>query len=186
LVKTNISKREKILISIAAGVFLLAVLLFNTVGYLFDWRYVSVFAAVSEVNKFEVRSELLMEAMDQVGVSKPEQAAEVWANGLVARSAALQYAVMTKTLKDEYAARLEETFPNWVTGVSSPWVDSYKITRSEVTSEKSRVFGLTFSLKTSTGPAGTLNAILTVVREGDFWRITKITADEGLDVYTGF
>ena len=39
---------------------------------------------------------------------------------------------------------------------------------------------------TSTGPAGDYNAILSVTREGYFWRISMISLEEGLYVYTGF
>ena len=43
-----------------------------------------------------------------------------------------------------------------------------------------------FSTKTSAGPAGDYNATITVEKEGDYWRITKINADKELYVYTGF
>lgn len=184
--KIIVSKKAKCLSGIIAGVCLLLIALFNMIGYLFDCKYISVFAAMAEVDKYEVRSQLLMEAMDQVGVCIPEEAAEVWANGLKTRSAALQYSVMDKELKTEYAKRWEENAPNWVTGVSSPWVTSYQIVRIDAPEEDSRIIKLIFSTETSTGPAGDYNAILSVIREGDFWRITEISADKGLYPYTGF
>jgi len=184
--KIMVSKNAKRFGIAVLATCLALVLMFNAVGYLFDWKYVSVFAAAAEVNKFEVRSELLMEAMEQVGVCRPEAAAEVWANGLEARSAALQYAVMDDELRQDFAARWEENAPNWVTGVSSPWVESYEIVRTTEPSKGSRVIELRFSTATSTGPAGDYNAILTIEQEGDFWHISKISMDEGLHVYTGF
>lgn len=168
------------------AVCLLVFALFNIIGYLFDCKYVSVIAAVSQVNKYEVRSQLLMSAMSRVGVCNPKEAAEVWASGLRERSAALQYSVMTAELKTEYARQLETNAPNWVTGVSSPWVQSFKIIKTESPTENLKIIELEFSTATSTGPAGNYKAVLDIAKENSFWRITKISIDDGLIPYTGF
>lgn len=181
-----LSSRAKRFCCILLGVFLLVILLINIIGSLLNCKYISVFAAIEEVNTYEVRSELLMEAMSAVGVCSPEEAVEVWASGLKLRSAALQYAVMSKELKDEYAKQLDESAPNWATGISSPWVDSYKIVSAQKQSAEICVFELEFSLATSTGPAGDYSATLTVKKEGDFFRIVKIKAPEALYPYTRF
>lgn len=181
-----ISKKVKWMSGIIVGSCLFMIALLNIVGYFTNCKYISVIAAVAEVNKYEVRSTLLMDATNYVGACDAEEAAEVWANGLKMRSAALQYSVMTKELKDYYARQLEKTAPNWVTGMSSPWVDSFKIIKVETPSKDCRAIELRFSLLTSTGPAGEHNAVLTICKEEDFWKITKITADEGLYPYMGF
>lgn len=185
-VKFFVLRHSKNIIGLCLVMFLLFVGFFNLFGYLFEIKYISVVQAVAEVNRYQVRSELLMEAMNSVGVSTPEAAAEVWANGLITRSAALQYAVMGRNLKQEYARQLEKTFPNWVTGVSSPWVDGYKITKVEKTKDNRAVINLQISTMTSTGPAGDYKAQLTVELEDGFWRITLIKADKEFRVYTGF
>lgn len=184
--KFIVFKKRNRLITLLFGLILVVVLVLNVAGYYLDIKYVSVFAAMAETNKYEVRSQLLMEAMNSVGVCKPEKAAEVWANGLKARSAAMQYSVMTKALKSEYAKQLEKTFPNWVTGVSSPWVDSFELSKTDKANDNSFVYQIKFHTKTSSGPAGDYNAKVAVASEGDFWRITKIDADKELAVYTGF
>jgi hypothetical protein len=158
----------------------------NIVGYIFNFKYISVIAAVDQANKYEVRSRLLMDVMDQVGACDPKTAVHVWANGLVERSAALQYSVFTKKLKTEYARQLETSAPNWVTGVSSPWVDSYKIVKIQDLSKDEKIFELVFSTATSTGPAGDYKATLHINREGEFWRISKLSFDDGLYPYTRF
>lgn len=160
--------------------------MFNVIGYIFDFKYISVFAAVSQVNKFEIRSRLLTDAMNYVGVCTPEQAAEVWARGLKERSAALQYAVMNESIKSQYAQQLEKNAPNWVTGVSSPWVDNFRIVRSESKSEHEQVIEILFNTATSTGPANSYKAMLNICLEGTFWRICQIEMDEELYIYTGF
>lgn len=185
-VKMVFSGRVKRLIGIVIGICLLIVALFNVIGYFFDCKYISVAAAVAQVDKYEVRSRLLMDAMDQVGVGTPEDAAVVWANGLETRSAALQYSVMGTELKKEYAKQLDKNYPNWVTGVSSPWISAYKITNIETIGVNQYAVRLTLSTATSSGPYADYNAVLIVVLEGDFWRITNISADPGLSAYMGF
>ena len=165
---------------------IIIILLLNLAGYIFDCKYLSVSAAVAQGNKYEVRNELLMEAMNNVGVCDADAAANVWASGLKKRSAALQYSVMTEKLKKNYEKELETTAPNWVTGVSSPWVESYRIVKTEAPSRNQRTILLNFSTLTSTGPAGDYNAQLTIKQEGDFWLISDISLDKELYSYTGF
>lgn len=180
------SKRMKMLIGIIISICFLLIGLLNVVGYFTGCKYISVAAAVAQGDKYEIRSRLLMEAMNQVGVCSPEDAAEVWANGLEMRNGALQYSVMDAELKKEYAKQLDENFPNWVTGVSSPWVSSYKITNISAVSADQYSIQLTLSSATSAGPAGDYNVVLIVRRDGDFWRITDISADRDAYAYMGF
>lgn len=140
----------------------------------------------SQYNPYKTRSELLMEATREVGAGSPEAAARVWIMGVVSRSAALQYAVMTPSLQDEYARQLEEDRINWVVGVSSPWIESAQIVWIRRAGEDTYACCVSFGMYTSTGPAGTLGAALTIVRDGDFWRISAVAADSRLENYTGY
>lgn len=158
----------------------------NIAGYWMDCAYISVLPAMKQADNYEVRSRLLMEAMGAVGSCEPEEAASTWASGLLKRSAALQYAVMDDTLKAEYARQLETSSPNWVTGVSSPWVEDFRIENVESPNENTRVAELVFSTATSTGPAGEYTAVLQLKRQGSFWRVSKIEQDEELYPYTLF
>lgn len=163
---------------------LLAVVL-NTAGYFLGCKYISVAAAMVEVDKYEVRSRLLLDAVDGLGVCTPEAAAKVWAEGLQKRNGAMQYSVMGSSLKKEYLKQLGQYNANWVTGVSSPWITGYKITSQTQTDSSQSVIGLSFSTATSSGPAGDYHADLTIAKDGDFWRIIKISAEEGLRPYMG-
>jgi hypothetical protein len=141
---------------------------------------------MKSMDKYRIRAGLLMEAMDAVGVCSPQDAVGVWAEGLRKRSAALQYSVMDRPLKAEYAKDLEQTFPNWVTGVSSPWVDRYEAVKAGQADGGNWSYMLRFHLMTSAGPAGDYLADLTVSKDGEFWCISKVTADRELSAYTGF
>ncbi|MDN5301039.1 MAG: hypothetical protein PWQ60_553 [Thermoanaerobacteraceae bacterium] len=56
----------------------------------------------------------------------PMEAVTTWVEAVKDRSGAVQYAVMSPELKKGKYSELAGM--HWVTGVSSPWVDSYKIT----------------------------------------------------------
>ncbi|OQB15291.1 MAG: hypothetical protein BWY15_00662 [Firmicutes bacterium ADurb.Bin193] len=180
------SKRVTKLCAAFICFFVAGVILLNILGYFLNLKYVSVLPSIAEADKYEIRSQLLISAISEVGVCRPEKAIEVWAEGLKTRSAALQYAVMTEALKDEYAMQLEKIFPNWVTGISSPWVSGYEIIKTEKTEDDGYIFYLVFNTETSAGPADSYKAIITVVKSNDFWQISQIYTDEGLYPYTGY
>lgn len=176
--------RELKIIMAAAGIFLTAAVVINIAGYIFDCRYLSVFSAAGAADKYEVKSRLLSEAMDDIGVCSAKDAALVWAKGLYIRSGALQYSVMSKELKREYERLLEKNAPNWVTGVSSPWIESYSVESIRDLNGRS-IVSIVFSTLSSTGPAGEYEAELSIAREGAFWRIEDIDAEKALSPYMG-
>lgn len=125
-----------------------------------------------------------MDASNHTGVCTPEQAAGVWAQGLIRRSAAMQYTVMTQALKEQYAAQLDALSSNWVTGMSSPWVQRYTVTEMTRPDDAHAEMALSFETATSTGPFKCYNARLWLVREDEFWRIERIWTEKGLYPYT--
>jgi len=139
-----------------------------------------------DVVRYKTQSTLLKDAMEYVGVNNPEKAVEVWSEGLKGRSAATQYSVMTKELKEIYAKDLEEWRPNWVTGGSSPRVESYEITGAESPNEDSRIYDITYNTTNSVQEYNSFTVELEVVHTGDFWRIAKVSGDEDSKIYTGF
>lgn len=168
------------------ALFVLTVLLVLTVVTLFLTTVGQNKPVSNQADIYKTRSDLLIAAMDFVGVCNDYDAVNVWANAAMMRSGAMQYSVMTKQLKNIYQKQLESTFPNWVTGVSSPWISGYKITDIEKLDNLTIIYTLLFSAKTSTGHAGEYAAMLTVKKEGDFYQISNIYTDEGLYIYTGF
>lgn len=141
-------------------------------------------AQPGQVNPYKTRSELLMDATSYTGVFTPEQAADVWAKGLEMRSAAMQYTVMTQTLKEKYAGQLDALGSNWVTGMSSPWVQGYTVIKTDRPDGDHTEMVLKFETATSSGPFESYGAGLWLVREGEFWRIERIWTEEGLYPYT--
>lgn len=141
-------------------------------------------AQPGQVNPYKTRSELLMEATAYTGVATPRQAAQVWAEGLKMRSAAMQYTVMTDKLKQEYAAQLNRLNSNWVTGMSSPSVQGYTVTEIRPTDDAHSEIDLSIEVAATWSPPQFYGAKLWLVREGGFWRIDRLWTHEELYPYT--
>ena len=141
-------------------------------------------AQPGQVDPYKTRSELLKDATNFTGVFTPEQATEVWANGLIRRSAAMQYTVMTEQLKKKYAEHLDALRSNWVTGMSSPSVQGYTINTKDETDQTHAKISLTIETGAAYSPSEFYDATLWLVREGEFWRIECIWADNRLYPYT--
>lgn len=139
-----------------------------------------------DIVQCSVQRDLLKDAMNYVGVDTAKKTVDVWSEGLKQRSAAIQYSVMTKKLKDIYEKDLKERNANWVTGMSSPWVDSYEITNEKKVNDKTQVFEVEYNTATSTGVSEPFTVILEVIKDNDFWRISKVNGDELSTAYTGF
>ena len=75
-----------------------------------------------------------------------------WAKGVQTRNGALQFALLSPELQTKMKA--DYLAMNWVTGVSSPWVESYKITR-KIQQDEGWEFEIEYQMMTSTGSAGT-------------------------------
>ena len=143
---------------------------------------------VENENESEARKELFIVALRQVGVCTPEDAARVWGKGLITRNAAMQLSVMSKELGEEYLLNLEQTAPNFMVGLSSPWVESFEIDNIAKTTDRDKyIILLRVCTASPSGNEDELKAILTVKRGEDrFWRIEKISMDDALYAYTGF
>lgn len=141
-------------------------------------------AQPGQVDPYKTRSELLMDATNYVGVLTPLQAIEVWAKGLERRSAAMQYIVMTENLKRKYAEQLDALRSNWVTGMSSPSVQGYAITKTTGADDTHAEIDLKIETAATYSPPEFYDAKLWLVREGAFWRIDRIWTDNRLYPYT--
>ena len=133
----------------------------------------------------DTRVQQLENAMAYLDVCSAEQAIDLWVRGLKERSAAMQYAVMDSKLKERYASVLKKNAPDWVTGVSSPWVSDYSIFDISETAQGLKLYSLNVTTETSAGPAQTYLAVLVLDHDGSFWHITALSLDEELRIYTG-
>ncbi|MBE9180293.1 hypothetical protein IQ268_17160 [Oculatella sp. LEGE 06141] len=89
----------------------------------------------------------------------PEEAAQRWAEGIKMRNGALQFAILAPALRQSLEAQYANRY--WVTGGSSPWVESYTINQTAA-SEDSVQFAIRYQLMSSTGSAGIATDTITV------------------------
>lgn len=122
-----------------------------------------------EIDSLRRRTALLQKAL---APQTPREAAESWAQGVKTRNGAWQYALLSPELKEQSLSNYEEA--GWVTGVSSPWVESYSIIEEKEVKEGVWQFKIQFALMTSTGPADSYVDRVTVGRRDGGWYIVGI------------
>ncbi|MHC0036636.1 hypothetical protein [Pseudoneobacillus sp. C159] len=124
---------------------------------------------VVEKGSIEERLEMLERA---IVPTTAEGTIKLWATAVKDRNAALQYALFTK----ESRVGLKQSFEafHWVSGASSPWVESFKVISEKENQDKSLTVVVEFELATSTGFAGVDRAKLTLVKIGGQWFIKDL------------
>lgn len=123
----------------------------------------------------ENKAKLFEEFAEKYDPKTPDEAAELWAKGVKERNGVFQYAVLNKGLKEQFKKKAEER-GSWVTGFSSPWVESYKVTKKKV-NESTWQYKIVFKAVTSAPDTYNWNATLIIGKENNKWRIIDIQKD---------
>jgi hypothetical protein len=95
-----------------------------------------------------------------------------WAMGVQSRNGAWQYAVMTPELREISLDEFVEC--NWVTGVSSPWVKSFKISALNDTESDKGLYSVTFTWTDSTNTTSESTQYITAKKVDDTWLVDSI------------
>lgn len=110
-----------------------------------------------------------------------KEAALSWGKAVKNRNGALQYAILSPELQEKYRGYYQNS--NWVTGVSSPGVESFDIIDAKE-SDNTGEFTISYKLITSTGSAGSCFDRITTQRLNNGWHITKLNShDKSLELY---
>jgi hypothetical protein len=119
-----------------------------------------------------------------IAPASADEAIKLWAQSVKNRNGAVQYALLSPELQSQTAKAYEDM--NWVTGLSSPWVDSYQVSDGVQAENAGTGYDVTFQLKTSTGSAGEGTVKVTVGSQQDGkWLITGLQAASGADTLNG-
>jgi photosystem II stability/assembly factor-like uncharacterized protein len=153
----------------------------EALGAKVDWdpRNQSVNIDMTDLDSSRRQDELLS---SWIAPQSAQEAADTWAKAVQRRNGAVQYSLLSDPLKDGTRSQYEAM--NWVSGLSSPWVDSYQVDPVQTVDGKS-VFDVTFALATSTGSAGSGTVSLSVVQSEKGWEIAEIRPDGGSSVLNG-
>lgn len=111
----------------------------------------------------------------------PQDAVELWAKAVQTRNGALEYGILSPRLKELKRASFEAA--NWVTGISSPWLERYMIHPGKVNADGSQTFEVQFDYRTSTDidqPVrwNDIPSFPVVVQQfDDFWYVSRFPED---------
>ena len=106
---------------------------------------------------------------------EPYAAVKSWAEGVKIRDGAAQYAVMSQDLKDEYYPIFVDL--GWVTGTSSPWVESYEIAENYRFDNDTYRYKVAFTYTDSTKSRFSEIQYVTVKKYDNCWLVSSIEDD---------
>jgi hypothetical protein len=111
--------------------------------------------------------------------TSPAQALDLYMDGFQYRNASLQYAAFGEALQKQALPQFEKL--DWSTGVSSPWVSGWKVTKTTTLSPNQLLYEITCQTATSTGPFDPIVLQLEITKQNDeHWFITSVRADQEL------
>lgn len=125
--------------------------------------------------QLEARCKMFQEFATLYDPKNSNEVVKLWAEGVKNRNGVLQYVVLSKALKEEFIKSLADNL-SWVTGASSPWVESYKIDKQKINSDLWK-YNVVFTATTSANDKYIWNATLTVGKEDGKWRIVNLEKD---------
>jgi hypothetical protein len=131
----------------------------------------------NEINTQQLKGQIyfFQQALDKLGASSPNQAAELWAQGPKTRNGVFQYSVSCDNLKVSIIKKLgkpEESF--WNIGVSSPWVEKYEIGEMKKLNSSEYQATIRYYWTTSTGSAGNTQETLIIRKSGNVWCVKEV------------
>ena len=103
---------------------------------------------------------------------EPYAVVKSWAEGVKTRDGKLQYSVMSQKLKDEYYPIFDGL--GWVTGVSSPWVESYEIAETYRLDNDAYRYKMIFTFTDSTKSRFSEIKYVTVKYYDNIWLVSSI------------
>lgn len=121
---------------------------------------------------YEMRVSLLEKALSP---GSREEAVVKWAEGVKTRNGALEFAVMSPELRQEKLDYFKSC--GWVTGTSSPWIESYEISEQPEAMDGIWQYKVEFALKTSTGDAGFTVAEILIKQYEDVWLVDQVSEE---------
>ncbi|WP_206812456.1 hypothetical protein [Paradesulfitobacterium ferrireducens] len=124
----------------------------------------SVNKMMEDLNSLQMQVELLEKA---IAPSTPREAVTKWAEGFKTRNGALQFAVFSPELRDKLRPQWV-----WITGQSSPWVESYQIADEKQKSADAFEYIVKFNMATSESK-NIYSAKVYVKHFGEKWFITE-------------
>ncbi len=131
-------------------------------------------AAVTDNRIAETDAKQRVELLElAVKPQSADAAIELFVKSYQTRNGALLFAILTPEEQNRKLQQFSEQ--NWVLGVSSPWIKSYRIERTNEKSEEVTEYHLQLLEYTSTGFTGIEKVVVTVKKQEPYWLIDNFT-----------
>lgn len=115
------------------------------------------------------------EALSKFGAESPEEALNLWLEGMKSGNGVLQYAVMNPMLQQEFKTYLQnEENLTWDTRMEELTLDKYEVVEYTNVSEKIKIYQVRFDYFNLQGELKETFNKITLVEEGGKWSISLI------------
>jgi hypothetical protein len=162
--------------------FLISILIIVTISALFATTATAT--PIENTAQWKAQISYFKQALDEFGATTPEQAVQLWVKGDQMRNGVFKYAAGSDKIKqwliDKWGAP-EKNF--WIIGGSSPWLDAYEIVSQTKVSPTELRYGVKYFWMSSAGPSEPTLENLTVTKEKDSWRVSKVIPVTGPSNY---
>jgi hypothetical protein len=113
----------------------------------------------------------------------PEEAVNTWVKEVKDRNGAAQYAVLTDALRAKVEKQMKAY--NWVTGGSSPWLDTYKVSEGVKNSETSVTFQVEANYTNSAKDRNSTKhwTVKVTKAENGFWYVADTNGYSNQDIF---
>jgi hypothetical protein len=125
--------------------------------------------------QLEGQVNLFKEALDKFGAINPIEAVDLYVLGFKERNGAYQYSILCDKLKQNFIKEMGEPSKSfWVIGVSSPWLQDYRILENKKVNNQTYLIKFRLHWVASGNYNQYEDKALTVVKEGNKWCISDI------------
>jgi hypothetical protein len=150
----------------------------EALGEKVNWDHASQTVNINSQGKRSLQAEV-NQFVHGLAPASPAQALDLYMNGFQYRNASLQYAAFNEALQKQALPQFEKL--DWSTGVSSPWVSGWKVTKTTTLSPNQLLYEISCLTATSTGPFDPIVLQLEITKQNDeHWFITSVKTEQEL------
>ena len=115
------------------------------------------------------------QAIDELGVTSPLEAANLWTKGEETRNGVYQYSVSCNELKSKMIEKwgnADESY--WNIGASSPWINKCEIVENNKINSTTHEITIKYHWSFSGGDLEPTFDILTIIKNNDYWCVKDV------------
>ncbi len=161
-----------------------SILFVSAIGVILAGQSSAAAVPIESNAQYEAQISFFKDALDEFGATAPDQAVRLWVKGDETRNGVFKYAVGSEPIKQWLIDRWgkpEKSF--WIIGGSSPSLSGYEIVGETNISPTEIKYTVKYIWSSTTGPDEPSVEKLTVTKENENWRISKVNPVTGPQYY---